>query len=183
MNHNLQKEIQGAQDHGRQKHNRTVEGDNHTDGEWASYIADHNERARLSPPMDRRQHLIKVAGLAVSAIEQIDRGVPRPEDPAVTALRELIRKEHPDKQGVDVSVFVCGDNRISEISVSWITPGGMAGFACMESEPACFGTLFAAERFLLYHGTPPYRPEGWDTDLDLAAEAEEAFLYLYRKKP
>jgi hypothetical protein len=37
------------------------------------YIAEHNDRARLLTPVSRRQRLIAVAGLAVSAIEASDR--------------------------------------------------------------------------------------------------------------
>jgi len=73
----IAEQIQEAQSHGRQKYgghpNNLAHDDAHTDDEWAHYIADHNERARLGTPMERRQHLIKVAGLAVSAIEAIDR--------------------------------------------------------------------------------------------------------------
>lgn len=73
----IQEEIQTEQDHGRQKYGgdpcNTALDDSHSDEEWAAYIEDHNERAKIAPPMERRQHLIKVAGLAVSAIESIDR--------------------------------------------------------------------------------------------------------------
>jgi len=77
MNAQIASEIQTEQDHGRQKYagrpNNFRHDDCHTDEEWAAYIADHNERAKIAPPMERRQHLIKVAGLAISAVESIDR--------------------------------------------------------------------------------------------------------------
>ncbi len=101
---------------------------------------------------------------------------------AIASLEELILKQHPDRKKASVSVFTFGDARISEIGVSYPTPGGVAGFSYMASEPDCFGVLFAAERYLLSYGTPPYRPEGWDSDIDVAEEDEANFLYLYNKK-
>ena len=81
MNDKIAAEIQSAQDHGRQKYGghpqNFAHDDTHTDGEWAAYIADHNERAFHGTPMERREHLIKVAGLAVSAIESLDRKLGR----------------------------------------------------------------------------------------------------------
>ena len=79
MTPKIAQEIQEAQSHGRQKYGghpeNTHHDDLHTDDEWAQYIADHNERAKLGTPMERRQHLIKTAGLAVSAIEALDRNI------------------------------------------------------------------------------------------------------------
>lgn len=70
-------EIQAEQDHGRQKYGKgpgDFEHDDRTHNDvWHSCISDHNERGRHGTPMERRQHLIKVAGLAVSAIEVFDR--------------------------------------------------------------------------------------------------------------
>lgn len=77
MNDKIAKQIQDEQDHGRQKyggHKDNLAHDSrnkHID--WARCIADHNSRALVATPMERRQHLIKVAGLAVSAIEAFDR--------------------------------------------------------------------------------------------------------------
>lgn len=74
MNKQIHDAIQMEQDHGRQKwgggdpaHDLSIDDD-----AWAQYIETHNERARVSVGMERRQHLIKVAGLAVSAIEAFD---------------------------------------------------------------------------------------------------------------
>lgn len=71
-------EILTEQQHGRQKYgghpDNTALDDSHTEDEWASYIADHNERARITTPMERRQHLVKVAGLALSAIDKAKGG-------------------------------------------------------------------------------------------------------------
>lgn len=77
MNQKIHEEIQEAQRHGRQKYGSGPDDLAHDDAvpqdNWHRYIGDHNERAELSPPMDRRAHLIKVAGLAVSAVEAFDR--------------------------------------------------------------------------------------------------------------
>jgi hypothetical protein len=77
MNNKIAKEIQAEQEHGRTKYGRGPNDLDHDDATadwmWHKFIADHNHRAELSTPMDRRQHLIKVAGLAVSAVEAFDR--------------------------------------------------------------------------------------------------------------
>jgi len=77
MNQRIYDEIQEAQRHGRQKYGSGPEYLEHDDRvhpeAWHRYIEDHNERAALSTPTDRRSHLIKLAGLAVSAIEAYDR--------------------------------------------------------------------------------------------------------------
>lgn len=79
MNEQIAAEIQAEQDHGRIKYggdpNSTAKDDLNTPEQWASFIKDHNERALLYETLmqERRQHLVKVAGLAVSAIEAIDR--------------------------------------------------------------------------------------------------------------
>jgi len=76
-NTKLLKEIRAEQEHGRQKYGRgkdDIEHDNRQpESVWHDCIQDHNNRAREATPLDRRQHLIKIAGLAVSAIEAFDR--------------------------------------------------------------------------------------------------------------
>lgn len=77
MNAKIAAEIQSEQDHGRQKYgghkDNLAHDSRNSNVDWANCIADHNSRALHSTPMERRQHLIKVAGLAVSAIEAFDR--------------------------------------------------------------------------------------------------------------
>lgn len=77
MSPRIYAEIQKEQDAGRKKYGGSVDNlshdDFHTTEEWHQMIEDHNDRAASSTPMDRRQHLIKVAGLAISAAEAIDR--------------------------------------------------------------------------------------------------------------
>jgi len=77
MNARIADEIQAEQDHGRQKYGGHKDNLAHDSkrlpSDWYYCIADHNKRAIMATPMERRQHLIKVAGLAVSAIEEFDR--------------------------------------------------------------------------------------------------------------
>jgi hypothetical protein len=77
MNAIIAEQIQAEQEHGRTKYgagpNDFSHDDNNDDSIWCRCIADHNQRAFEATPMERRQHLIKVAGLAVSAIEAFDR--------------------------------------------------------------------------------------------------------------
>src|ERR1700743_2767969 len=77
MNPNLAAEIQMEQEHGRAKYGAgpadLAHDDRNTDEGWFRGIRDHNERSRHATPLERRQHLVKVAGLAVSAIESFDR--------------------------------------------------------------------------------------------------------------
>lgn len=81
MNAKIIEEIQAEQNHGREKYGRSPDDfehdDKHNDGVWYLCIEDHNNRAAVATPMERRQHLIKVAGLAVSAIEALDRKTER----------------------------------------------------------------------------------------------------------
>jgi hypothetical protein len=77
MNPRIAAEIQAEQNHGREKYGSGPDDfghdDDHSYSDWHAYIDDHNNRARNSTPRERRQHLIKVAGLAVSAVESFDR--------------------------------------------------------------------------------------------------------------
>lgn len=77
MTPKLAEEIQAAQCHGRQKYgtgpNDLAHDDQNPDSVWHDCIQDHNNRAREATPVCRRDHLIKLAGLAVSAIESYDR--------------------------------------------------------------------------------------------------------------
>lgn len=102
-----------------------------------------------------------------------------PFEEALKDLRALIAEQHKDWEDISVSVFTSGAARIEEISVSRSNGRGTAGFALMSDEPGCFGVLFAAERYLLHHGTAPHRPEGWESDIDPFAEAVENFLHAY----
>lgn len=77
MSPTIASQIQNEQNHGRTKYGRGPDDfehdDMHSDSDWFEMIESHNLAARFETPMERRQRLIKVAGLAVSAIESIDR--------------------------------------------------------------------------------------------------------------
>lgn len=77
MSPEIAHQIQLEQDHGREKWGDGPDDFAHDDATplemWHRYIDDHNERGRLATPMEQRQELVKIAGLAVSAIEAIDR--------------------------------------------------------------------------------------------------------------
>lgn len=77
VNIKLYSEIRSEQEHGRSKYgngpNDFKHDDANTDELWHACIADHTRRAACATPMERRQHLLKVAGLAISAIEAFDR--------------------------------------------------------------------------------------------------------------
>lgn len=77
MNEKIAAEIQIEQDHGRAKYGNAFDDfahdDAHIEIDWHNMIDDHNERGRHETPMERRQRLVKIAGLAVSAIEAHDR--------------------------------------------------------------------------------------------------------------
>lgn len=77
MNAKIAAEAQAEQDHGRSKHgsgpNDFEHDDNHTDSDWEWMIRNHNQLALVSLPQERRQHLIKIIGLATSAVESLDR--------------------------------------------------------------------------------------------------------------
>lgn len=74
-------EIQAEQERGRAKYGNGPHDTKHDDGhmpvEWVEFIRAHNEkhlRLVMSPkPELRRAELVKIAGLAVSAIEAFDR--------------------------------------------------------------------------------------------------------------
>ena len=70
-------EVRSEQRSGRQKYGRgpddTAHDDTHTVSEWADFITYHASRARVATPIESRQELLKVAGLAFSAIESFDR--------------------------------------------------------------------------------------------------------------
>lgn len=73
----LYAEIEAEQRHGRQKYGDAPDDyahdDNNSEAIWAACIEDHNLRGLAATPMERRQHLVKVAGLAISAIQSLDR--------------------------------------------------------------------------------------------------------------
>lgn len=98
MNPQITAEIQTEQEHGRSKYgsgpNDFEHDDRNSDSIWTDCIRRHTINAEYSTPMERRQHLVKIAGLAVSAIESFDRkhgrinpaAFTRPEEKAILQL-------------------------------------------------------------------------------------------------
>lgn len=88
----LYREIEAEQRHGREKYGRGPEDfahdNNNADDLWYSCIKDHNARAMSATPMERRQHLVKVAGLAISAIQSYDRKAKKALDQAALTRGE-----------------------------------------------------------------------------------------------
>ena len=77
MNPEIASQIQAEQNHGRQKYGGRPDNYRHDDSHemehWNDFIAGHVERLDHDGPEEWRQRLIKIAGLAVSAIESFDR--------------------------------------------------------------------------------------------------------------
>jgi hypothetical protein len=77
MNKKIAAEIQAEQEHGRSKYgtdpNDFAHDDSHDQVDWSEFIHFHNDRAKHETPMEWRQRMVKIAGLAVSAIESFDR--------------------------------------------------------------------------------------------------------------
>lgn len=77
MNAKIAKQIQAEQDHGRQKYGKGpkdyAHDDAHTMDEWQIFLTTHTRRMSFETPQEQRQRLVKIAGLAVSAIESFDR--------------------------------------------------------------------------------------------------------------
>jgi hypothetical protein len=74
--HILDLEILSEQLHGRQKYGGsetdTTHDDQHTPSEWIDMIWDHCQRANVATPREYRHEMIKIAGLARSAVESFD---------------------------------------------------------------------------------------------------------------
>ncbi len=77
----LNEEIESEQRHGRQKYggdeNNYEHDDGHSLAEWLETISLRIEVARDGTPMEARQELVKIAGLAKSAVESFDRNKSR----------------------------------------------------------------------------------------------------------
>jgi hypothetical protein len=61
--------------------------------------------------------------------------------------------------------------RIAEISFSRKTESGVAGCSSMRSMPESASFILASEEYLRTYGKQPYRPPGWDSDIDDHADA------------
>ncbi len=79
----VESEIIAQQKHGRQKYgggeNNLEHDDRHSVEDWLDMIQDHVHRARCGTPLESRQFLINIAGLAKSGAESFDRKTKRPK--------------------------------------------------------------------------------------------------------
>lgn len=93
---------------------------------------------------------------------------------AHAALKKFLLSKEPERKGLSVAVY-CGGRghgiRIAEISYFVRTGSHIAGSSIMRCEPESGNLLMAAEDFLLTYGIKPYRPKGWNSDIDLHAES------------
>lgn len=64
--------------------------------------------------------------------------------------------------------------RIGEIAFVYGPPGepGSGGSSYMAGTPDCMGLIAACEKYLEEFHTKPYRPRGWESDIDEKADAE-----------
>jgi len=92
-------------------------------------------------------------------------------NPATTALKKFIREVLKLKSNQKVSVYIWKGQsdgvRVAEISLTTEMGGGrMSGCSWMRSDPEAGAIILAAEDFILTYGQKPYRPEGWESDID-----------------
>ena len=100
------------------------------------------------------------------------------------ALLETFRRDNvkdesrPDHVKVHASELPGQGLRIYEVSCV----SGKTGASWMRCDPACCGFILACEDFILDHKEEPFRPEGWDSDIDLADDARCKLLDLLNKE-
>jgi hypothetical protein len=110
--------------------------------------------------------------------------VPQKWQPAIITLKSLLVKTlYPD---VPVTCRIYGDLiaghdlfRLCEIDFA--SPDTGAGCSLMSCEPLCLGILRACEEWLETFFTQPYRPDGWDSDVDEHADAEWRLIELLKE--
>lgn len=144
MNAKLIEEIQQAQDHVRQKYGNGPD-DPTADFVWHEFIRDHNEQADLATPMERREHLVKIAGLACSAVEAFDRKQETEE-----AVMEAAEQADEFKRLVAERTGCKGDDlqcprAKSEMAPCVVWNGGM----CVTNDGQCVGCGASVEELLV----------------------------------
>jgi hypothetical protein len=95
----------------------------------------------------------------------------------VEKLKELLRKLFQVEADTEIQVHYSENIhgiRIVEIDFVKNIQGGMAGATWFRSdidgEP---GLFLCCEDFVLEHATKPFRPKGWESDIDLHQETIE----------
>ncbi len=76
--------------------------------------------------------------------------------------------------------------RLAEVDFVWrggSGPGVAGGSSVMACEPSSLGLLRACEEYLEEFHTPPYRPDGWTSDIDEKADAEWRLREVWEPEP
>lgn len=92
---------------------------------------------------------------------------------AHTALKKKLKELEPNKRA-KISVYCFGDGddiRIAEISTTSKTRTGSIGASWLRAEPNNGSVILAAEDFILTYDIKPYRPRGWESDIDEHVDA------------
>jgi hypothetical protein len=110
-----------------------------------------------------------------------------PERQAVLSLCDFISAQVKVDEGVpqpEVSVYTFKQRgfRVAEISLTWNSMGGMSGHSYMRGDAGeGLEVILAAEDFVLNFYEKPFRPRGWQTNIDNKAEAEDRLLYALNR--
>lgn len=94
--------------------------------------------------------------------------------PAIDALQAwLAARETDPKVCITVHTFDDDNGGVRIAEIDWVirTPAYTSGSSCMRSDPESAHILLCAEDFLLTYGIEPYRPKGWDSDIDEHGDA------------
>ena len=107
-----------------------------------------------------------------------------PEDhygPAIAALEKLVSEimaEPSYRVACHAWYSPAHGIRVAELSIVVDAQG--SGMSWMRSVPDNMDMIMACEQYLLAHGTPAFRPDGWKTEIDEVADAEFALRCLLR---
>jgi hypothetical protein len=106
--------------------------------------------------------------------------------PAVKALQKFLMKHETRLvAGTKCTVYCWGSAkqgiRIAEISYFVKMKSGGIGSSFMRSQPECGNVILAAEDFLLTFFDKPYRPKGWDSDIDEHGDAKWKLEFVLQK--
>lgn len=95
------------------------------------------------------------------------------EKEAVDFLIESLREITNFRGRVDIYGYYKQPNywRVNEVSFSEKVEGGLAGGSWQGCIPEHLGILRACEDVLINADLSPYRPEGWDSDIDDRGDA------------
>lgn len=95
----------------------------------------------------------------------------KPRKEALAAVKKLILDLYAPRPSRVAVEFYCQKGlRVSEVTMMWDKPGaGISGLSFMRSGGGA--AILAVEDFLVTYGTKPYRPLGWESDIDVHDDA------------